>query len=192
MKKLGMLACLVAMGAHLGSANLIVNGSFEEPIIGAQGQTFYGSITGWTITGSIDILRNYWENADGLQSIDLSGLGAGSISQWIPTDVGGSYVLSFAMAGNPSGDIKQMVVLWNGAVLGTNTFNTAGRSISDMGWAEHQYEVSSTSDLSLLQFVSLTDGNAGPALDDVSLVVPEASTAIWLGLALVCLILRKR
>ncbi|HPA20416.1 MAG TPA: DUF642 domain-containing protein [Verrucomicrobiae bacterium] len=192
MRRILSLIAALAVSVAVVPAELVVNGSFEDPIIGGQGQTFYGGITGWTISGSIDILRNYWENADGLQSIDLSGLEAGSISQWIPTEVGGSYVLSYSMAGNPDGGIKQMVVLWGGSVLETNTFDTAGQSIGNMGWLDYQHVVTSSSNFTQLQFVSLTVGNAGPALDSVSLVIPEASSAMWLGLALTFLILRGR
>jgi len=103
--------------------NLVVNGSFEEPISDnrfslnpatwSSGQSF----AGWTVTqGAIDIHRSGTGTGgsfvaagnayDGLQYLDLNGTpGIGGIEQTIFITTPGVYRLSFAMSGNTG---------WNG------------------------------------------------------------------------------
>jgi hypothetical protein len=93
--------------------NLVVNGSFEEPIsdnVWNQNPTtwFAGqSFPGWTVTqGSIDIKRSgvgfvgAGNAYDGLQFVDLNGNRPGGIAQTLAISQPGVYRLSFAMSAN--------------------------------------------------------------------------------------------
>jgi hypothetical protein len=96
--------------------NLLLNGSFEEPDISANGPGWltYGPagffqyptvadfIPGWQITrGNIDVKYRYWLAKDGQQSIDLVGDMPASIEQSFPTVPGRDYVFSGWIGHNP-------------------------------------------------------------------------------------------
>ncbi len=94
---------LAGVGA-VSAANLVQNPGFENPSVGGSFTTLTGNgLTDWTIEtgGSIDLISGYWLPHSGVQSIDLAGNEPGKISQTINTVVGGTYTLSFWMAGNP-------------------------------------------------------------------------------------------
>jgi choice-of-anchor C domain-containing protein len=166
--------------------SIVVNGDFEVPVVqnttyGYQFETYYAGqqFLGWTVGGhSIDIVaEGFWEAASGVQSVDLTGSGLGSISQDIPTVPGQSYELSFAFAGNPAWSDRDpllvtMEFLWHGTVVDSLSFNTAGHTGTSMGWSYYDYQLTAATDLTRLTFGSLTaSSNRGPAIDDVKLVV---------------------
>lgn len=109
-----LTVCFVVLTATSGSANLIINGSFEE---GAAPQDSWyrlmpGSdeLTGWVIGGEgvdwhfadiTDPAANFGPAFTGVFVIDLNldGTTAGTIAQTIPTDIGAHYELIFHMAG---------------------------------------------------------------------------------------------
>ena len=184
--------------AELASAgpNLIMNGSFESPVVtqracpgplnGNFGEFFGGSagITDWTVGGASVDLYTYGNNGcgpaaeDGGQSVDLAGSGppaSGSVGQVVPTVAGQSYELTWWMSGNMYGGgqaTKVMNVEWNGASIATSTFDTAGFSASNMGWVEYQRVVVATASSSSISFADVTpdNSNGGAMLDNVSLV----------------------
>lgn len=189
----------------VASANsIVVNGDFEVPVVqntahGHQFETYEAGeqFLGWTVGGhSIDIVaEGFWEAASGVQSVDLTGYGAGSISQDIPTLPGQRYELSFAFAGNPAwSDTAPLVVtmrfLWRGTVVDTLSFDTAGHSGTSMGWTYFDYQLTAATDLTQLTFSSLTASyNRGPAIDDVKLVaipIPDAGPGIISCAMLLC------
>jgi choice-of-anchor C domain-containing protein len=175
---------LVAMLPTAAKAvNLVQNGSFEKPIfpdlVGYH--TLYAGATdlkNWSIlSGSIDVDRSYWEASNGLQSLDLSGDDAGVIYQDLSTEIGRSYNLSFDFAGNPDTQSgKSLQVLWSDTPVGIFSFDTstggAGggpTSRADMGWVTKTVQLpAATQSTTRLQFISLTPGFKGPALDNVS------------------------
>jgi choice-of-anchor C domain-containing protein len=166
------------------NGNIVVNGDFEIPyLVGPGALVTYTApstdITGWNlIAGTADLNGLYWENARGRQSMDMSGLdAAGTLRQSLPTTPGKTYVLDFAMAGNPGGPpTKQMEVSWGGAVVDRPTFdNSTATTEQVMGWTRRRYVVSvpsSATGPTDLTFQSLTAGSFGPALDDVR-VAPQ-------------------
>jgi len=82
------IACMVSMVASPAMANLIVNGSFETPVVPVGGTSTYGAgstaITGWTVVGvgsdaaslvSTSFMQSgvTFQAQDGQQWIDLAG-----------------------------------------------------------------------------------------------------------------------
>jgi choice-of-anchor C domain-containing protein len=183
--------CAAAYPA-IAAVNLISNGSFEA---GTPNDNVSGfdtlnagnaSILGWTIGGdSIDWIGKYWQPANGSRSLDLSGLGLGSVSQTIPVINSQLYTVSFWLAGNPDNDptVKELGVTTNGSSQ-TFLFNTTGFDKSNMGWTPESFTFKASGSLETLTFASLNCAGDianrcafGPALDNVSVsAVPELST----------------
>jgi len=195
-------AALLLSGA--AQAAIIVNGSFESGINppGANFSTLgagNANITGWTIGGGgIDWIGTFWEASDGLRSLDMTAITAGSISQSFATVIGQRYVISFDIAGNPSPSggptLKSLDVSVNSSGLANYTFDTAGFTRANMGWIGKSYSFIANSTTSNLAFVSNNGFASGPALDNVTISVPEASTwaMMIMGFGLVGTALRRR
>lgn len=189
----------LAMASSSTLANLVVNGSFESPVVteadGVHATYWYDPqyLPGWGVGqvgpdgdgSSVDVNNSTgysgWQAADGDQSIDLSGNYAGSIGQTLSTVAGDQYILSFALAGNPNtpdDPIKTVQVNWGDDAPFDISFDTTGKTLSNMGWVTETYVLTADSDSTLLNFTSLNDSDAGPAIDNVSVnLLPEPSLA---------------
>ena len=156
--------------------NLIVNGSFEIgvdltntlPISAVDSN----SINGWTVqSGSIDYIRGRWVAGDGNRCLDLSGVSAGTIRQEVSgLSVGHVYRLTFLLAGNPEASPSVKSVRASvGGVSQDFSFNISGFSPTRMGWTEKTIDFTATNPSTTLLLTSLTGGQAGPAIDVVSI-----------------------
>lgn len=122
---LAIAAFFPMLAAPTHGADLVINGSFESPVVDGQFNTYIGvdttSLTGWVVdqaNTSVDHDGGLWVDADGFQSIDMNGTEAGSIYQDLATTASQQYTLRFALAGNPFGfDDKRLEVLWDGCKL---------------------------------------------------------------------------
>ncbi|WP_375329225.1 choice-of-anchor C family protein [Microcystis sp. BLCC-F210] len=170
------------------AANLVQNGSFETANVN-PGASFIGlgagstAITGWTVSqGSIDYIGALWQASNGSRSLDLSGENAGGIKQTFNTTVGKTYRVTFDLAGNPntSPTIKQMRISAAGSSANFS-FDITGKSTTNMGWLSKSWDFTANSTTTTLEFISLTNSFAGPALDNVSVIaVPEPSSMLGL------------
>lgn len=195
MKRLLFAIALSALITAPVMGDLIANGSFEYAIFdpGNHATLPAGStaINNWTVStpGNIDYIGATWNAADGLRSLDLNGtLPGGGIEQTISTTPGNSYLVTFAMSGNPGGDpaVKTMVVSAIGNAVDTSpvfSFDTTGYSLpSNMGWLYDSWTFTADAPSTILQFRSTTPGAFGPALDDVSVNVVPVPGAVLLGM----------
>ena len=181
-----LLVILTATSALRASPNLIVNGGFEDPAVGAGGfQNFAGgtSFTGWDVgLGGIDVHHTLDFTAfEGGQFVDLSGaVNAGSITQMVPTTIGQTYTLSFAYAGHPFHPYVGNAfaeVEWDGLVIATVDRPPAPSNGSGgfaMNYLTGTFTVTATQTLTALTFESLSP-NGGILLDAVSLVPGAAA-----------------
>lgn len=186
-----LLALALASVSTLALAAPFQNGSFETGTLNNTGSfdtlaTGSTAITGWTVIGDgIDYMGAAWTAAAGSRSIDTLSCGvSGGVSQTFDTVVGGTYVVSLALAGNPDGGVKTLVASAASATANF-TFNTAGRSGSNMGWTTVSFAfiaTGSTTTLSLLGGVQ-GGGNscAGAAIDNVSVTQISGPAAVPLG-----------
>jgi choice-of-anchor C domain-containing protein len=174
-------AIALVASALPASAALIINPSFEQPVVPNPDFQYYyagdNSITGWTIVGnSVDILSTNWAAHEGKQTVDLSGVNTGGIYQDIGTTPGHTYHLSFWLTANTefqgtSGGpvIKTMRLFWSGNTIATLTADPTGKVKTNPGWTQYSYDLLATTATTRLQFNSLTSGFAGPIIDDLAL-----------------------
>jgi choice-of-anchor C domain-containing protein len=172
---IGGLAAITLAGSTLAFSGPI-NGGFETGTYVEDGSGFKQlnagdtSIVGWTVdVGSVDWIRSYWPPQEGLMSLDMSGLEAGTISQTFDTTIGNTYTVSFALSGNPAGlpTVKTLDVSATGGTAASYTYDTTGNDLATMNWATKEYTFLATSASTKLSFISTTTTPFGPALDNV-------------------------
>jgi choice-of-anchor C domain-containing protein len=164
-----------AVTSSTGTAqNLVTNGSFETATVD-PGSGLISLVSGstaiahWTVGGAgIDYIGGFWQPAEGKRSLDLSALDPGSIQQGFGTIPGWQYLVTFALAGNSGGGptVKSLRVSAGGQSKDFS-FDTTGRSTTNMGWTVKSWTFTATSAWTVLQFQALTPGAYGPALDNV-------------------------
>lgn len=160
---------------------MLANGGFETPGIPANAFIRYGTgstIGPWRVSeGNVDLSgANFWQTADGRQSLDLEGSESGKIEQHLATRIGGCYTVTFALAGNPDGGptVKRGFARVYQHTLGHPTiqknfiFNTAGKSRSNMGYVPERFRFRALSSSGTLTFASTTGGGYGPVIDAVN------------------------
>jgi choice-of-anchor C domain-containing protein len=162
-------------------APALANGGFEAPAIPANAFIRYGTgstIGPWRVVqGNVDLTgANFWQSADGRQSLDLEGSESGTVDQQIPTRIGGCYTVTFALAGNPDGGptIKRgysrvvQHTLGHPTVQKNFIFNTAGKSRAHMGYVPQRFRFRAFAPSATLTFASTTGGGYGPVIDAVN------------------------
>src|SRR3954454_3059009 len=179
-----LLATLLVLGAVAGpafadGANIVADGDFETPPSGDQTTYVVDDTFGpWAVAfGDVQQIGGFWDPASGMQSMDLNGDHLGGIYQDIATTPGATYMLTFFMAGNPDQQgVKQMNVLWDGALVDQPMFDSTGHArYGEMGWAMHTDTVQATKPLTRLEFDSVSPATPyGPALDNVQVVLTQA------------------
>jgi choice-of-anchor C domain-containing protein len=177
------IAAAPAAGAHTAPVPTpaLANGGFEAPAIPANAFIRYGTgstIGPWRVVqGNVDLTgANFWQTADGRQSLDLEGSDSGTIEQQVPTRVGGCYTVTFALAGNPDGGptVKRGFARVVQRTLGHPTvqknfiFNTAGKSRANMGYVPQRFRFRAFAPVATVTFASTTGGGYGPVIDAVS------------------------
>jgi choice-of-anchor C domain-containing protein len=192
MKSILSCALVLCVAAASAQGASVVNGSFEQDAalpVGGFANLGNGStaITGWTVGGSsVDWIGTYWQNADGNRSLDLSGGGAGAISQVLTgLSVGTTYALSFALSGNPtSGNRVKSLSVSVGNEAGGYTYDVTGNTLGNMNWVTETFNFTADATSETLTFTSNEPNAYGPALDDVRLSAVDAPVplpaAVWL------------
>lgn len=156
---------------------LIVNGSFEAPVVDST-KTPYNTYTvattieGWTVANVDLVHRMLWKPASGRQSLDLNGPKSGSIACRVATRAGAQYYLSLAYATNPVVDatapeIRVCRVVWNGVAVETLSVVRT----DSIRWDDAHVLLAAQGNDSL-RIESISAGRGGVALDDISLVGP--------------------
>ncbi len=172
----------LAMAGGAQAANLINNGSFENPVCtDGAGYCNVASLPSWTVTtNNVDIVQSgvSWGTAtDGKQMLDLVGFGStGGISQDFSTVANKKYLLKFDYASNGAATTQASVNVTNGSGLPTLVTSTQA---STVGWTTFsQTFVAGTTGTNTLSFLETIGGNNGGVfLDNISIsAVPEPAT----------------
>jgi hypothetical protein len=156
-------------GVANAEINLIINGSFEDPKIGANSVKVFSSIPGWDSTLGIELRDNVAGRAyDGTQFVELEAYDNSSMVQGITTTNGTIYELSFWYSPRPNCDTNDIKVFWNDSQLGPTLAGSNPDSVHH--WAKYTFNVRGTGGIDRLRFAAdgIFDG-AGGSLDAVSL-----------------------
>lgn len=165
-------ALLAVSTATPAAAAPVFADGFESPPIFNDFTTFIAGqeLGPWSVTtGTVDLTRD-WQHADGNQSLDLNGYSPGAVARTLPTKLLTTYRVTYALAGNPdSGPIVVTGgVTANGRTVDSFTFDTTGRTPSDMGYVYRTfYFTNILSASTAIQFASTTPNAHGPVIDDV-------------------------
>ncbi|MDX1984871.1 MAG: DUF642 domain-containing protein [Bryobacteraceae bacterium] len=112
---------LDAVSVTVPGANVIQNGSFESPVIGAVSANVV--VSNWTSSGpggtsKIDRGLEGILAADGQQWVELDGVGNTNIYQDVASQAGQRYLLTFAVANRQGSAGSSVRVVWNGQSQG--------------------------------------------------------------------------
>jgi choice-of-anchor C domain-containing protein len=149
---------------------LITNRSFEsgtdprDASILAPGSN---AIEGWTVVDAdVSYVGKKWQPGEGARSVGL--LCGGGIAQTIQTEPDQTYEVRFNMAGDPAAapSLKTVIVSL-GAETRVFTFDTAGHSVTDMGWASRTHVFKASAKASTLAFRSPKEKCSVPAVDNI-------------------------
>ncbi len=168
---------LLFASAAWAQPNLVSNGSFETPAIGAPLQRYFapsGAISAWQISqGSVDLCSSaLWQQIHGNNSLDIdgaAGIPGGHISTTLQTTPGACYEVHFAIAGNPAAaPTIKTIELGAAGQSQVFTFDISGRSYQDMGWRQESWAFTAVGTTTTLYFHSLTNPvGFGAVVDDV-------------------------
>ena len=162
-----MLGCLAAVPV---AQPLATNRSFEtgtdpgEATVLSPGSK---AIDGWTVADAdVSYVGRRWQHADGARSVAL--LCGGAITQTIATESEQTYEVRFVMSGDPdAAPSLKTVAVSLGEDTRMFTFDTAGRSRKDMGWASRTWVFKVKGRSSTLVFRSPKAQCSVPAVDNV-------------------------
>lgn len=185
--------------------NLLVNGSFEEPIVTANGGQWeiFAAVTGWTIDLFKSTGLELWKGigigaSEGLQNAELDGEDATKITQVVAgLTPNATYELRFDFAARTADAAdNNMNVLLDGAVTqNVSTANTAWTTYTqsfvatdadievgfeDIGTAQAQGGTGSLLDNAVLCLVELPDDGGGEE-DDLTCELTASDTSIRRG-----------
>jgi hypothetical protein len=170
------LVCVnISQPSALAADNLVVNGSFEEPVA----ESVYGpldwkpSLKGWELSEgpAIEIQGGVAGAAyDGKQLVELDSTDAVTgIYQDIPTKPGKTYKLTFAFSPRPNVADNKLNVSWGDTTIAQLEKN--GEGLTDTDWQVYTYYLKATSDSTRLSFDDLneTSDGLGTFIDAVSI-----------------------
>ncbi|MFE9008787.1 choice-of-anchor C family protein [Streptomyces sp. NPDC007875] len=170
----GVLAGTGAGAAAAAAVSRFDDGSFETPAVGANTFTTVvagGTIGPWKVTsGNVDHIGDgFWQAAEGGQSVDLNGTGAGTVAQTFTTVPGKRYTVTYSLAGNPAGGptVKTGSVLVDGQNFRNFTFDITGKSFGNMGYVTQEVTFVARGTSTTLAFASTNNSAYGPVIDDV-------------------------
>ncbi|MBP0018999.1 MAG: DUF642 domain-containing protein [Cyanobacteria bacterium SBLK] len=166
----GMVASPAIAATDL--TDLIVNGSFETPVIVEGSYEYFKSIPGWQLFSgfSIELQRNFRGRAYiGEQLLELDSKAVSGIYQDIATTPGQTYKLTFAFSPRPNIPDNRLNVRWGNTSIAQ--LSKDGTGLTDTQWQVYNYEVRATDATTRLRFDNLNElsNYYGAFLDGVSL-----------------------
>ena len=206
--------------AATANANILLNGSFEIPVVPAGSFTNFppASLTNWTVFGpagtSVSVVSGTFSQngvtfpaEDGVQWLDLTGNGSNSsegVSQTVATTIGDQYQLSYWIGNTTGGGIFGTTSTVQVSLNGAPTFTDTNSNVSPttLNWEQFTHTFVATGTSTALAFRNGDPpGDNSNGLDNVVLVdlgptpptgVPEPASLGLLGACLAFLALVRR
>ncbi len=205
---------VLAVSVRSAQADIIINGSFEDPVVGQAGITVISAGNepvnlGWTVTtGTVEVQGQLYASLPGpafhgTQFLDLNGISVGGISQSFATTAGQQYRIDFAYASNythstpldPATALVRFVDGVSGNALFANQSLSHGTaSAANLDWKLASFDITATGNSTRLVFEStrLTKPFGGILLDGLSVnAVPEPASGVLFGMTSLILISRR-
>jgi len=201
--RISLSLCLLSASSW---ANLLVNGSFETPVVPTNSFLDYqvgsAGITGWTVTGAsgdVTVLNKGFNccgvtftSSDGNQAVDLTGLADDAVSRGLSqtlTLAAGPYILSFDVGnysdpnGSGSPNPSRVQVFVNSVLLGT--FSNANNTPGVINWQTFTLGFSATGSTTIELRNVATAGDDYTGVDNAVLnsAAPEPATVGYMALA---------
>lgn len=197
------LALLLGVGAQMAHANLLTNGSFEDPAsVGTPGLgTGSTYLTGWTVINNpiAHIPSSGIVPSNGQYSLDLTGYDdtspQGGVSQTIFTAIGAVYNISFdvgAWGGTSSVDVSA------GDLFATRASSTDFQNVFWTTFSSTFTALGSTTTIELIGQLSSANGtyigldNVDVTLNRLANDVPEPDSVLLFGAGLLALVGMRR
>jgi len=194
-KRFAAIAIVVAGGTGAQAQNLIVNGSFEKPVVTAGGTSSFvtgDAFFGWNVVGAngdVAVTSDQFASRgfvfpaqSGAQWLDLSGtldMANVGVEQTVSTTRGAKYELAFSVgnvfdAKGPFGTSSRVDVFING-VLAMSAIALAGNDAT-MTWQNFSYKFVAGSGKTTIAFINADpQGDQICGLDSVSLLASANS-----------------
>jgi len=171
-----LISSLTVIMSTAGHAQAVLNNrSFETGTApGAASILAPGStaIEGWTvIEGNISYVGGKWQHAQGERSVGL--ICGGGISQTLATEPDMKYEIRFNMAGDPTATPALKTVVVSFGETRVFTFDTTGRSHTEMGSAPRTWVFRAKDSKTTLTFSSPKAECSAPAIDSVRIEAVE-------------------
>ncbi len=195
-----MVLAIVAVAlAPTASANIVLNGGFEAPVVTPN--TFdevnagESDLAPWVVTKTaVDVVHQGFLGpaAEGLQYLDLDGTpGPGGIYQDLATIPGVTYFLTFDYANHPQSNLAPYEATVDVLDGSCESFGRAGDAYPHSRpplelWIGRRLQRSFVAggEITRLTFDSTAIGDdyGGILLDNISVAIPEASSVLCCGL----------
>lgn len=184
----------LACGGALAATNILTNGDFEQNLGVPNGgyqtvDTGQNTIVGWSVTGSVDLIRNAYGAINNV-SVDLAGTpgGPGALTQSFAAMAGYTYRLEWDYFKN--GGFGTLAVS-----VGSQSVNIT----SEPGSTVNQFLTftAPTTDSYLVSFSTANTGSGGPVVDNIALTVtavpePAEWAMMMAGLGVIGVIAARR
>jgi hypothetical protein len=158
--------------------NVVVNGSFERPLVGVRSSHPFPAIPGWRLAFGPDIeIQNHVVGgpARGRQFVELDSDASSGIWQKVPTQPGRLYRLQVFFSPRPGTSASEniLVVHWRRFVIGTISANGIG--LRNTSWTMYAFKVRA---IRTSTRIELADGGIS---DSVGTFVDAVSLTPWRG-----------
>ncbi len=167
----------------LASSELVINGSFEEPVLPPNSFSYFQSLPGWDLTfgPAIELRNNHTGIAsDGAQFVELESTGNSGMAQILSTSVNSQYLLSFDYSPriDTPASTNNIEIYWDGVLIADIT--DTGSSFNNC--VTHVFDVFASGSSTVLEFRAAgTSDGAGGNLDNVSVTLISIPEELFCG-----------